>query len=60
MSWLSSKVLEPLLKCPNCKFLAGHLFNFGKKGHCWNCRHIWNLSWRGGKNFSYEVKNQYV
>lgn len=48
-----------ILKCPQCYLETGLSFNFGKKGRCCNCSHIWDLKWKGGKKFSFVIRNQY-
>lgn len=41
-----------ILRCPNCKTLNALKINFGKKGRCMNCNHIWVLKWKGGGQFT--------
>lgn len=60
MSWPIKQTQEPLLKCPQCKGKFAHIINFGKKAHCWNCRYVWDLLWKGSKNFSTEVRQSFV
>jgi len=52
--------MTSVLFCPNCKWQAGIITNFGKRAFCRNCRHGWYLRWRGGKTFSSAVRQEYV
>lgn len=53
-------ICEVPLPCPQCKGKFGHVINFGKKAHCWNCRYIWDLKWKGSKTFSTQMRLENV
>lgn len=49
------QVLE-LLICPRCKLKTALQRSFGKRGFCFNCKHDWNLKWKGSKSFSKQMR----
>ena len=48
--------LDKQIICPKCRLKTAIIRLFGKKGHCLNCNHDWNLKWRGSKVFSQQMR----
>jgi hypothetical protein len=55
-----NKLNEITITCPQCKGKFAHIINFGKKGHCWNCRYVWELKYKGGKTLSTQMRLENV
>lgn len=51
---------ENSIKCPKCHLKTALQRCLGKRGHCFNCNHDWNLIWRGGKTFATKMRLQYA
>ena len=51
---------KQIISCPKCNLKTAHIFNFGKKAHCYNCNHIWSLKWRGSQIFSNKMRLENV